>query len=192
MGEDLASTYARLLEEAGRFHGDICRGIEIGTRMTMAGLRAIDIHDPKGADRKDLIVYVEIDRCATDAITALTGCRPGKRTMKVMDYGKMAATFVNLRTGRAVRVSMAEKDGERPDDGVALDIVPDEALFCIAPVTVDLRPEDLPGRPVRTCTCARCGERILDGREVEVDGETVCKPCFAQTTYWHAGATATA
>jgi formylmethanofuran dehydrogenase subunit E len=178
--------YSTLLEEAGRFHGDVCRGIELGTRMTMRGLREIGVTDPKGKDRKKLIVFVEIDRCATDAIMALTGCRPGKRTMKVLDYGKMAATFVNVETGRAVRVAMREKDGNVRQDTIDFGELPDEELFSVNAVDVDLRPEDLPGRPVRTRTCSRCGENIMDGREIEVEGENLCRPCFEHKAYYHA------
>jgi formylmethanofuran dehydrogenase subunit E len=184
MDEAFTQSYTRLLEEAGRFHGDVCRGIEMGTRMTMAGLREIGIADPKGKDRKDLIVFVEIDRCATDAIMALTGCRPGKRTMKVLDYGKMAATFVNLETGRAVRVSIREDNPANRGDDVAVGSIPDEALLHVVDVEVALRPEDLPGKPVRTCACARCGERILDGREIEAGGESLCRPCFERKSYY--------
>jgi formylmethanofuran dehydrogenase subunit E len=184
MDAEHGRTYARLLEEAGRFHGDVCRGIEIGTRMTMAGLAAIGISDPKGAERKDLIVFVEIDRCATDAITALTGCRPGKRSMKVLDYGKMAATFVNIRTGAAVRVAMREKREDAGEEAAAIASLSDAALFTLRPVTVDLGPEDLPGPPVRVARCAKCGENIMDGREVAVGGETLCRPCAAAKAYW--------
>jgi formylmethanofuran dehydrogenase subunit E len=184
MDEEQGRRYARLLEEAGRFHGDVCRGIEIGTRMTMAGLSAIGIADPKGADRKNLIVYVEIDRCATDAIMALTGCRPGKRTMKVLDYGKMAATFVNLKDGRAVRVGLCKKKDADRDNLEHIGDMPDEELFSVVPVAVDLRPEDLPGLPVRTCPCARCGETVMDGREVVVDGQTLCRSCATGRTYY--------
>ena len=184
MDVEQGRTYARLLEEAGRFHGDVCRGIEIGTRMTMAGLAAIGIADPKGADRKNLVVLVEIDRCATDAITALTGCRPGKRTMKVLDYGKMAATFVNLRTGQAMRVAMREKRADAEEELAAITSLSDAELFNLEPVSVALRPEDLPGPPVRVARCARCGENVMDGRDVTVGGETLCRPCAAGQTYW--------
>ena len=141
--------YATLVEEAGKFHGDICMGISIGTRMTMCGLRRIGITDPKGADRKKLMVFVEIDRCTTDAIMALTGCKLGKRTMKIRDYGKMAATFINLETGKAARVVTKmnkkpgdEGEGKKPDFGDA----PEEDLFFITDVKVPLRPEDMPGK----------------------------------------------
>lgn len=176
--------YEMLLAEAGKFHGDICGGIRIGTRMTMCGLRSIGIIDPQGADRKKLMVFVEIDRCATDAIMALTGCRPGKRTMKVLDYGKMAATFINLESGKAVRLATRitrSKDGE---NGANLATVPAEDLFSITNVEVLLRPEDMPGKPLRRVECGNCSDAVMDGREVTLDGHTFCKPCAAQKSYY--------
>ena len=178
------NNYEELLAEAGKFHGDICRGIQIGTRMTMCGLKRIGLADPLGADRKRLIVFVEIDRCATDAIMALTGCRPGKRTMKIRDYGKMAATFINLESGRAVRVGTKpnkESGNDKPD----LAGIPDEELFSILDVEVALRPEDMPGKPLRNRQCARCGATVLDGREIESQGEALCKPCFERSDYYY-------
>jgi len=179
------NNYETLLSEAGNFHGDICPGIQIGTRMTMCGLRSIGIDDPKGTDKKKLMVFVEIDRCATDAIMALTGCRPGKRTMKVRDYGKMAATFINLESGKAVRVATAISKKE-PGNNALPDFtkVPDEDLFSITPVEVPLRPEDLPGKPLRRLQCSNCGETVMDGREVEVSGKTLCRPCSEGNRYY--------
>jgi len=179
--------YATLLEEAGKFHGDICAGIAIGTRMTMSGLKRIGISDPKGADRKKLMVFVEIDRCTTDAIMALTGCRPGKRTMKIRDYGKMAATFINLETGKAVRVSTRmnrKASGDNSTERSYFSVAAEEELFSINYVEVPLRPEDMPGKPLRRVPCARCGENVMDGRESEHQGETLCKPCFEKTDYY--------
>jgi formylmethanofuran dehydrogenase subunit E len=175
--------YEMLLAEAGRFHGDICRGIQIGTRMTMCGLRTLGLADPLGSDRKKLMVFVEIDRCATDAIMALTGCRPGKRTMKIRDYGKMAATFINLESRKAVRVATKlnrESENDKPD----FSNIRDEDLFSIWDVEVPLRPEDLPGKPLRRCQCARCGATVLDGREIEAPNGTLCRPCSEQRDYY--------
>ncbi len=178
--------YARLLEEAGRFHGDVCAGIQIGTRMTMCALRKLGIADPKGADGKKLMVFVEIDRCATDAIMALTGCRPGKRTMKVLDYGKMAATFINLETEKAVRVAVIQKREEGEGGGEAdFGSLSEEELFSVTEVQVPLRPEDMPGKPVRRCRCALCGEDVLDGREMKYEGVTLCRPCFEKKKYYY-------
>jgi formylmethanofuran dehydrogenase subunit E len=166
------------LGAARALHGDVCAGIAIGTRMTIAGLRAIGIEDPTGEDRKKLMVFVEIDRCATDAIMAITGCRPGKRTMKIYDHGKMAATFLNLETGSAVRVTV--KETENGPQGTAGDpylALPDEELLSIEAVSVDVPPQDMPGKPIKVVRCAACGERAMDMREEVVDGRTLCRPC---------------
>jgi formylmethanofuran dehydrogenase subunit E len=180
-------TYENLVQQAGAFHGDICHGIKIGTRMTMSGLRRIGVTDPKGADRKKLMVFVEIDRCTTDAIMALTGCRPGKRTMKIRDYGKMAATFINLETNKAFRVVIKshKKPGEN-DNGAQPDFasLPEEELFAIAEVEVPLRPEDLPGKPLSRVDCACCGETVMDGREVRRGEQIFCTPCAAESDYY--------
>ncbi len=148
--------------------------------MTMSGLRRIGISDPKGADRKKLMVFVEIDRCTTDAIMALTGCKPGKRTMKIRDYGKMAATFINLESGKAVRVvtRMNKEDSGEDDSAEMPDFAgaAEEELFSITDVEVPLRPEDMPGKPLRRVPCARCGESVMDGREIEHQGKTSASP----------------
>ncbi|MCI5218970.1 MAG: formylmethanofuran dehydrogenase, partial [Candidatus Electrothrix sp. LOE2] len=98
-------SFDELLAVSTKIHGHICAGQVIGVRMSILGLERIGIDDPKGADRKKLYVLVEIDRCATDAIKSVTGCSLGKRSMRWMDFGIMAATFVNLETGKAVRVT---------------------------------------------------------------------------------------
>ncbi len=174
--------YAALVEQAGRFHGHVCRGIETGIRMAMAGLKLLGIEDPRGADRKKFVVFVECDRCVTDAIMAATGCSPGRRSLKVLDYGKMAATFVNLETNRAVRLVSTGVRGEELRPEVAS--MSDEQLFTITDVEVTLRPEDLPGKPTRRAACEACGERVMDGREVQRDGRVLCRPCAEGTRYY--------
>jgi formylmethanofuran dehydrogenase subunit E len=188
MGNNYFGEYTTLVDEAGKFHGGICRGIATGTRMTMSGLRRIDISDPKGADRKKLMVFVEIDRCATDAIMALTGCRPGKRTMKILDYGKMAATFINLESGKSVRVVTRSNRKITDGDPVGMPYhneALEKEMFLICDVEVQLLPEDMPGKPLRNVICTSCGETVLDGREIKHQGESLCKPCFAQSDYCH-------
>ncbi len=179
------------LSTAAELHGDVCAGLTIGTRMAIAGLKAIGIKDPKGKDRKKLLVFVEIDRCATDAIMAITGCRPGKRTMKVVDYGKMAATFVNVSTGKAVRLAVKEKKEEKEKKSAGEENVveryasiPEKDLFSMQEVVLVVRPEDMPGKPLRTVTCDVCGERIMDMRERYEDGKTLCRPCAEKRCYY--------
>jgi formylmethanofuran dehydrogenase subunit E len=178
------------LSTAAELHGDVCAGLTIGTRMAIAGLKAVGIKDPKGKDRKKLLVFVEIDRCATDAIMAITGCRPGKRTMKIVDYGKMAATFFNVSTGKAVRLVVKEKKEGKKRSADEENIVeryasiPDGELFSMQEVVLVVRPEDMPGKPLRAVTCDVCGERIMDMRERYEDGKTLCRPCAEKRSYY--------
>ena len=191
--------FQRLLDAAVAFHGHLCGGQIIGVKMAMAGMRELGITDPKGKDSKDLMVFVEIDRCATDAILSVTGCRPGRRTLKILDYGKMAATFVNLKSGRAVRVTtttasrkkaerlsaeLTSSYGEKNAYCEALLRIPEGELLETREVFVTLKPEDLPGSPVNVIACEECGEQVLDMREVVRNGRTLCKPCAGQGSYY--------
>src|SRR5918912_3020968 len=108
-------TIENLLKECERLHGHMCAGQVLGVRMAMLGCKSIGIEDPRGADRKKLLVFVEIDRCAADAIHTVTGCRLGKRTLKYYDYGKLAATFLNTQTNEAVRVVALDEARDAAD-----------------------------------------------------------------------------
>lgn len=192
---DSSFDFETLLDESVKIHGHLCPGQVLGVRMSMFGLSLIGIHDPKGKDRKDLIVYVEIDRCATDAIQSVTGCSPGKRSLKLVDYGKMAATFINLHTGRAVRLLAKEEAKDRaknyfPDiedkykcQLEAYKIMPDDDLFASREVKVDIPEEDMPGRPTRRIKCEKCGEHVQDNRDIKIDGRLLCRAC-AQGAYY--------
>ena len=187
--------FEQFLTEAVRIHGHLCAGQVLGVRMSMLGLREIGIFDPKGKDRKNILVYVEMDRCATDAVQSVTGCSLGHRTLKFMDYGKMAATFVNLSTNKAVRVFA--KDDSRalaknyfPDledkytaQLEAYKIMSDAELFTVRQVRVRINPEDMPGRPLRRVVCESCGEQVQDAREQYRDGRILCKPCADKGYY---------
>ena len=102
------------LRDAEQAHGHLCAGQVLGVRMAMLGLQKLGIDDPQGADRKRLVTFVEIDRCATDAVAVVTGCRLGKRALKFRDWGKMAATFVDVNSGHAVRIGQRIFKGPRP------------------------------------------------------------------------------
>lgn len=183
------SVFEELLKESIRTHGHLCPGQVLGVRMSMLGLKLAGIGEPRGNDRKNIIVFVEMDRCATDAVQSVTGCSLGHRTLKFMDYGKMAATFVNLNTGRAVRVIAKEGAREKAKKYFpeienkytaqleAYKIMPDDELFDIVNVKVEIKPEDMPGRPLRRIRCDSCGEYVQDMREVYRDGRILCKPC---------------
>ena len=182
-------SFAELLEESTRIHGHICAGQVIGVRMAMIGLREIKIDDPKGKDRKSLYVLVEIDRCATDAIQSVTGCTLGKRSLKWLDYGIMAATFVNLTSGRAVRITAREEsrelaknyapeiDNKYKQQLEAYRIMPEDELFKIEQVRITIPEYDMPGRPKKRVQCEKCGDWVQDGREIEKEGMILCKSC---------------
>jgi formylmethanofuran dehydrogenase subunit E len=181
--------FAELLQESTRIHGHICAGQVIGVRMSMLALSLLGMLDPKGGDRKRLYVIVEIDRCATDAIQSVTGCSLGKRSMKWLDHGIMAATFVNLESGKAVRITALEEARELAKNYCseltdkharqleAYKIMPESELFRIEPVSLDIRPEDLPGRPLRRVQCERCGDWVQDNRDVVLAGKVLCRNC---------------
>lgn len=180
-----ARSFEDLLTEAVSFHGHLCPGQVLGVRMTQAGCREAGVPDPRAAG-KALVVIVEIDRCATDAIQALTGVSLGKRTLKHVDFGKTAATFVNRDTGASVRV--AARDGARdlaralvpaePDPRraqiVAYRDMAEDALLKIEPVVVPAA--WLERRRVRV-PCDACGEAVNYEREVCVDGRRLCRAC---------------
>lgn len=191
--------FQKLLDEAVRFHGHLCGGQILGVRMAMAGLRELEIKDPRGREGRDLVIFVEIDRCATDAIIAVTGRTPGKRSIKIIDYGKMAATFVDIGSGRAVRVSirgdsrkkveqMAKTDFPREEgrqaDLTALMAIAERDLLMIQEVRVNLRPQDLPGEPLDSVICQECGEAVLDMRHVLRKGRVLCKSCAQMGDYY--------
>lgn len=190
-------SFETLLDISTKIHGHICAGQVIGVRMSMIGLQLIGIDDPKGKDRKKLYVLVEIDRCATDAIQSVTGCSLGKRSMRWMDFGIMAATFVNLETGKAVRITAREESRELSKKYAndienkyqrqlaAYKIMPQEELFAIQNVKVDLPGCDMPGRPMRRVQCEECGDWVQDCREVELEGRILCRACNGHR-YYHA------
>ena len=179
---------------AAESHGHMCPGQVLGIRMAMLGLKAIGIDDP-GKYRKRLLTFVEIDRCATDAVSLVTGCRLGKRSLKFLDYGKVAATFVDLETQRAVRVVARDDSREKaramfPEFAephrqqlAAYKVMDDAELFTVQPVRVKLDGHDLPGRPRTRVACEQCGEGVNDGRERRVNGRILCRSCAGEKYY---------
>jgi len=136
------------------------------------------IEDP--LSYRDLVVYVEMDRCASDAVSVVCGVTMGRRRLKLVDYGKLAATFVDLATDRALRVAPRL---EVPHAGRDVDPIEfwrdwsDERLFTCTPVKMTVPEEDRPGRPIRRVKCAECGEEVQDAREVVRGDRTLCRAC---------------
>ena len=185
-----------ILVECERLHGHMCAGQLLGARMALRGCRLIGIEDPRGADRKKLIVWVEIDRCMTDAISAVTGVRLGKRSLKFVDYGKVAATFLNTDTNKAVRLVALESSRALADERYpaitnkrdrqfhTYSEATDDELFKTEFVAVELRDLDAPGSPRSRAICSACGEGVNDGREVrDAAGAVFCRPCHEGSYY---------
>ncbi|MCS7149658.1 MAG: FmdE family protein [Caldimicrobium sp.] len=182
-------SFETLLEICKERHGHLCAGQVIGARLSLLGLQLIGIKDPHGEDRKKFLVFVEIDRCATDAIQTVTGATLGKRTMKYLDYGIMAATFLNLETNKAFRIMAKESAKEKAKEYfpeietpalrelLAYKIMPVDDLFEVEEVIVRLNDCDLPGKPKKKVICAKCQVVIRDGKEVYVEDKPYCKLC---------------
>ena len=171
------------VERAVAYHGHLCSGQCIGVKMAHLGMKTIGV-DPE-VNPKSIYVFVECDRCPADAIGIATGTRVGKRTFRAMDYGKIAATFVNLDTNEAVRIQRHTR--RHPADGEDLisfyENLPDEEMFKIQRVEVDLKPSDLPGVPSEIGHCEVCGEDVTPTRHVVKDGKILCKSCAGMSYY---------
>src|SRR5690349_24491626 len=189
-------TLSDYLRDAEQAHGYICAGQVLGVRVAMLGLQKLGIDDPqnKKEDRKRLVTFVEIDRCATDAVGVVTGCRLGKRALKFRDFGKAAATFCDLEAQRAVRVAARESAKQRAQEMYpeteknqqqmrAYREMGDEELFEIQWVRVAAPPEDLPGYKAPRVACTQCGEGINFRREVVREGRVLCRACAGESYY---------
>lgn len=191
-----------LLQQAEVAHGHLCAGQILGVRMATMACRMLGVNEPRGVDRKRLVCFVEIDRCATDAIGLVTGCRLGRRALKFRDWGKMAATFVDLAADRALRVVALESSRElarerfpqvapsSAQQKLAYRSLADEELFEAQWVRVELPPEEMPGFKGGRVVCAECGEGVNFGR-FEMRGEAggeqrvLCRSCaHPELRYW--------
>jgi len=204
-----------LLHEAELAHGHLCAGQVLGVRMAMLALARLNITDPRSRtlpdgslnpDRKRLVVFVEIDRCATDAISVVTAARVGKRALKLRDFGKMAATFVDLNQPlaasetshdyKALRIVALESSKARARELYpSLDKnaqqmksyreLPDAELFSEAWVRVPLPPSEFPGYKGERVACALCGEGVNFDRFIDRDGQRLCLACANPSTLYY-------
>lgn len=191
----LVKSLDEYLRDAERAHGHLCAGQVLGVRMAMLGLQKLGIEDPHGNDRKRLVTFVEIDRCATDAVAVVTGCRLGKRALKFRDWGKVAATFVDVSNGKAIRVAAKESSkilarqlhpelGKKNEQQMlAYRNMPDDDLFTTQWVKVELPPEEFPGYKGERIVCEQCGEGINFRREVARNGKILCRACAGEGYY---------
>jgi formylmethanofuran dehydrogenase subunit E len=185
-----------LLKQHEMTHGTLCPGGLLALRLAVLGCALVGIEDPRGADRDKLVVWIEIDRWLADAVEAVTGARLGNRSLKFLDYGKLAVTFLNVETGKAMRI-VARESSRRLADLRHPEIedkyerqmrtyreAAEEELFDVTDVEVHVREKDLPGHPRSRVICHKCGEGVNDGREINLpDRITLCRPCVYGTYY---------
>lgn len=188
-------SFEEYLRDAEQAHGHLCAGQVLGVRLAMLGLQKLGINDAHGKDRKRLVTFVEIDRCATDAVAVVTGCRLGKRALKFRDWGKVAATFVDVTTGRAIRVAARESskalarqlhpeiESKNQQQMLAYREMSDDDLFATQWVNVDLPPEEYPGYKGERVVCEACGEGVNFRREVRREGKILCRSCAGERYY---------
>ncbi|HEY3768327.1 MAG TPA: FmdE family protein [Candidatus Angelobacter sp.] len=188
-------TFDQYLDDAAIAHGHLCAGQVLGVRMAMLGLKKLGLEDPQGKDRKRIVTFVEIDRCATDAVMVVTGCRLGKRALKFRDWGKVAATFVDVETGKAIRVAAKESSkalaksmhpeiaDKNQQQMLAYREMPGDQLFQTQLVHVELPPEEFPGYKGERIVCSQCGEGINFHREVTLGSKIVCRGCAGERYY---------
>ncbi|MDO9110218.1 MAG: formylmethanofuran dehydrogenase subunit E family protein [Desulfatirhabdiaceae bacterium] len=192
-------SFETLLSASAQTHGHLCPGQVVGVRMAMLGCRLIGLDEPTRREQiKKLIVFVEMDRCAADAVAHVTGVRLGRRSLKFMDYGIMAATFLNLETSRAFRVLSTEEArdltcvyapeiaGNGHSQLEAYKRMPESVLFRVQKVRVNIDECDLPGPTRRKITCSICGQVIRDGKEMIIDCGPICRPCSNRCYFSHA------
>ncbi len=182
--------FETLLKGSAKAHGHLCPGQVVGVRMAMLGCELIGLDDPQNLPQiKKIIVYVEIDRCATDAISYVTGVKLGRRSLKFVDNGIMAATFVNLETNRAFRILSTEESRElaikygptTKDKHIqqleAYKIMPLEELFIVEEVKVEIPIYEMPGPTRFKAICQLCKTVVRDKKEVYKNGQILCRPC---------------
>ncbi len=181
--------FETLLKGAAKAHGHLCPGQVVGVRMAMNGCRLIGLDNPSELPQiKKLIVYVEIDRCATDAISFVTGVTLGHRSLKFLDHGIMAATFLNLETKKAFRLVSTESSRdlvniyapEIKDPQLrqieAYKRMPLEEMFDIKEVFVQPDACDMPGPTKFKATCQHCGQVVRDKKEIMTNDKILCRP----------------
>ena len=170
-----------LLDKCIAYHGHLCMGQILGVKMAVKGLELA-----RPLTQKDFIVVVENDRCIADAVQTVTNTRFGRRSIKLKDYGRMAASFLNTSTGKSYRVKAAfngKVDGEDKAAVRSVLYLPDEDVVAWQEINMKLRPEEMPGKPKRIVQCQRCGEKVFDGKDIETSEGPVCAACLNGSYY---------
>lgn len=185
----------QLLEKSSAGHVHLCPRQVLGVRMGLYAGELLGLDLPQ--EDKRLMVIVETDGCMLDGVGTATGCWPGKRTLRVEDYGKVAATFVDTHTGRAIRIVPANgcrkqaldyapgAKGKWQGQLLGYQRMPAGELFTTMEVDLNVPIVDIMGSPKMKAICSSCGEEILNGREVYAMEEAYCRACAGESYYGH-------
>ena len=188
-------TLDELLQASAAMHVHLCPRQILGVRMGMLAAKELGLALPQSGKNKRLFTFMETDGCAADGVSVATGCWVGRRTMRIVDFGKVAATFVDTHTERAIRIA------PHPDCRTtalryappnlrrwhamlaAYRTMPDDELLVVQPVALTVSLKAIISRPKVRTQCAHCGEEIINEREVWVDGECLCRACAGEAYY---------
>ncbi len=192
----------QVLEQSAARHSHLCPRQVLGARIGLAGAAALNLDVPRNDTRaysssagRRLLIIIETDGCFADGIEAATGCTIGHRTLRVEDYGKIAATFIDVKTGQALRVAprldvreraytcMSEEPRHYFAQLKAYQAMPDHELLSIQPVQLTTPIEAIVSRAGVRINCEICGEEIINEREIVRDGLTLCRSCAGQSYY---------
>lgn len=171
------------LRDAVKYHGHTCMGQVLGVLIAERGMELIGTRDPH-----EMIVIAENDRCIADALQVITGTRLGRRSFKLRDYGKMAATFYNMKTEKAYRIWVSGnvtkgKDFHSLPEGekkkLLYEVLASKSSKILSSkrVSVSFSQNELPGKPKVVVDCCICGERVMDGKHVSKNGKKLCRSC---------------
>jgi formylmethanofuran dehydrogenase subunit E len=182
-----------LYQQTAARHYHLCPRQVLGVRMGLLAGRELGLEFPQKDKR--VFCFCECDGCGMDGIATGSGCQVERRSMRIMDYGKLAATFVDQQTGNAVRVA-PKKDIRNKFSALGLDdeqrwqamldgykVMSDEELFDCRPVRLTVSLEKIVSKPGLRVTCDICGEEVTNEREVRLDGRTLCKSCAGDTYF---------
>lgn len=193
--ENTLSGLDDLLAQTAALHNHLCPRQVLGVRMGMLAGTLLGLNLPQTDKR--LYTFVETDGCFADGVSVAVNCWLGRRTMRLMDYGKVAATFVDTETGYAIRI--APNPESRHLAAVcapnarsrwhtmlqAYQIMPVDDLLCWREVRLSVDMQALLSRPGVRVNCALCGEEILNERQVEAAGQIICRACHYGAYYTH-------
>lgn len=184
---------AKLLEESAGRHSQLCPRQVLGVRMGALACQVLGLDVPN--TDKHLVTIVETDGCAADGVSAATGCTVGNRRLRVLDFGKIAATFVDMKSDKAIRIvprhgirALAQRQVQEVDSRwhaqlKAYQVMPDQELLAVQSVTLSISLEELLSKPDYRVNCEACGEEIINEREVLLEGTLLCRACAGQSYY---------